>query len=118
MSTMVKDTLTVIFGLTGVLFFIGGTVGLLRCPDLYSRLHPATKCDTIGSISIAIALAFQIGLDMALFKILVVIFLLFMTSAPSGHAIGRSAFMNGVMPWHKKGVVPWPLEGEDRWTGH
>lgn len=118
MSNVVKDTLTVIFGLTGVLFFIGGTVGLLRCPDLYSRLHPATKCDTVGSISITVALALQIGLDMALFKILVVIFLLLMTSAPSGHAIGRSAFMNGVMPWHKKGVTPWPLEGGDRWTGH
>ena len=113
MSNVIKDTLTVIFGLTGTLFFIGGTVGLLRCPDLYSRLHPATKCDTVGSVSITIALALQIGLDMALFKILVVVLLLLVTSAPSGHAIGRSAFKTKVMPWHKKGVVPWPLKGED-----
>lgn len=118
MSNVIVNALTVAFGLTGVLFFIGGTVGLLRCPDLYSRLHPATKCDTVGSCSITIALALQIGLDLALFKIMVVILLLLITSAPSGHAIGRSALKTGVMPWHKKGVIPWPLKGEDRWTGH
>lgn len=117
MGSLVIDVLSVIFGLAGVLFFVGGTVGLLRCPDLYSRLHPATKCDTVGACSIALALALQIGLDLALFKLILIMFLLLVTSAPSGHAIGRSAFKTGVVPWHKKGVVPWPLEGEDRWTG-
>jgi multicomponent Na+:H+ antiporter subunit G len=108
-----RDVLTVIFAAVGACFFIGGTVGLLRCPDLYSRLHPATKCDTVGAISIIVAMAIQIGLDMAVLKLLVVISLLLLTSAPSGHAIGRSAFKNGVVPWHEEGVKPWPIEGVD-----
>lgn len=32
----------------GVLFFVAGTVGLLRFPDVFSRLHAVTKADTVG----------------------------------------------------------------------
>ena len=34
--------------LFAVFFFVGGTVGLLRFPDVYSRLHALTKADNIG----------------------------------------------------------------------
>lgn len=108
MASAVRNALTVILGLMGVFFFIGGTTGLLRCPDLYSRLHPATKCDTMGAISIALAVAFQIGFHVALLKLLVIVLLLMLTSAASGHAIGRSAFRTGMVPWHETGVCPMP----------
>lgn len=109
MDNTAVNVISGVFALVGVVFFIGGTVGLLRCPDLYSRLHPATKCDTVGACSITLALALQTGLDMAVFKLIAVVFLLLLTSAPSGHAIGRSAFKSRVVPWHKRGVRPWPM---------
>lgn len=34
--------------LTGAVFFVAGTLGLLRFPDLFSRLHAVTKADTLG----------------------------------------------------------------------
>lgn len=33
---------------TGIFFFIAGTIGLIRFPDAYSRLHAITKADTLG----------------------------------------------------------------------
>lgn len=36
------------FLLAGAFFFIAGTLGVLRFPDIYSRLHAVTKADTLG----------------------------------------------------------------------
>ena len=38
----------VIFILSGLTFFIAGSIGLLRLPDVYSRLHALTKADNVG----------------------------------------------------------------------
>lgn len=42
------DALTVILILIGCWFFLAGTLGLLRFPDVYCRLHALTKADTLG----------------------------------------------------------------------
>lgn len=96
MITWINDVLVVIFAVIGVVFFLGGTIGLIRCPDLYSRLHPSTKCDTMGACSIALALTLEAGWDIAVLKLILVIFILLLTSAPAGHSIGRSAFLGGI----------------------
>lgn len=104
MVSLINDILVVTFATIGVIFFLGGTIGLVRCPDLYSRLHPATKCDTMGACSITLALSLEAGWDIAVLKLVLVIFLLLITSAPSGHSIGRSAFMQGIRPAGKPGT--------------
>lgn len=43
----------------GLVFFVAGTVGLLRFPDTFSRLHALTKADNLGLGFIALGLAFQ-----------------------------------------------------------
>jgi multicomponent Na+:H+ antiporter subunit G len=110
MAKVVQYSFVVAFSLTGLFFFIGGTVGLLRCPDLYARLHPSTKCDTLGACSIILALIILAGFSFVTLKLLAVAFLLLLSSATCGNAIGRSAFKRRVVPWHKPGVKPWPLE--------
>lgn len=47
------------FLLGGVFFFLAGTVGVLRFPDVYSRLHAVTKADTLGLGMLAIGLALR-----------------------------------------------------------
>lgn len=42
------EILSIIFCLCGGVFFLGGTVGLIRFPDTYSRLHALTKADNLG----------------------------------------------------------------------
>lgn len=111
MAEAVRDGFVVLLTLIGLAFFCGATVGLLRCPDLYTRLHPSTKGDTLGACSVILALCIYSGSVFVILKLLAVVFFLLLSSAVCGHAIGRSAFKTEVEPWHKPGVVPWP---EDR----
>ncbi|MCP4374491.1 MAG: monovalent cation/H(+) antiporter subunit G, partial [Deltaproteobacteria bacterium] len=43
--------------ITGLIFFAGGSIGIIRFPDFYSRLHPAGKLDTGGLVITMSALA-------------------------------------------------------------
>jgi multicomponent Na+:H+ antiporter subunit G len=43
----------------GVLFFIAGTIGLLRFPDTFTRLHALTKADNLGLGFVVLGLALQ-----------------------------------------------------------
>ncbi len=45
---MVANIFTVIFTACGLFFFLAGTLGLLRFPDVFSRLHALTKADNLG----------------------------------------------------------------------
>jgi len=45
---MLGDSLTVILLIAGSVFFLAGTLGLLRFPDVYTRLHALTKADNVG----------------------------------------------------------------------
>ena len=54
-----RDGLTVLFTGLGLGFFLAGTVGLLRFPDSFSRLHALTKADNLGLGFLALGLAFQ-----------------------------------------------------------
>ncbi len=108
MAEVVRNVLVAALCCSGIVFFLGGTVGLLRCPDLYARLHPSTKCDTLGACSVILALIILSGFSMVVLKLLAVTFFLMLSSAVCGHAIGRSAFKSGVVPWHKPGVEPLP----------
>ncbi|MBN2169125.1 MAG: monovalent cation/H(+) antiporter subunit G [Actinobacteria bacterium] len=109
---MAGKILIILFSAIGIVFFIGGTVGILRFPDLYSRLHPSTKCDTLGACSIIIALCIYSGLSADTLKLALIIFFLLLSSATCGHAIGRSALKHDIVPWHKPDVKPLPIEGE------
>lgn len=114
MAEAVRNGFVVLFSLIGLVFFIGGTVGLLRCPDLYARLHPSTKGDTLGACSVVLALCVYSGFTFITLKLLAVAFFLLLSSAVCGHAIGRSAFKGEVEPWHEPGVVPWPEDRGER----
>ena len=52
-----RDILTVCFVLAGIVFFVAGTVGLLRFPDSLTRLHALTKADNLGLGFVALGLA-------------------------------------------------------------
>ncbi len=58
----------------GLIFFTGGTLGILRFPDFYSRLHPAGKLDTFGLVTtigtLALYIAFSQGSFLTALKIL------------------------------------------------
>jgi multicomponent Na+:H+ antiporter subunit G len=88
----IRDICSAILIITGGGFMILGTVGLLRLPDAYTRLHPATICDTLGGGLIILGMMVYGGLSPNILRLLVIVFLLYTSSAVNGHAIGRAIY--------------------------
>ena len=83
----------------GAAFFVAGTIGLLRFPDLYTRLHALTKADNVGLGLIVLGLATQAASITAALKLIVIWLLVLLASSSAGHLIARAALRNGVRPW-------------------
>ncbi len=89
------------FCAVGALFFVIGTTGLLRMPDFFSRLHPSTKCDTLGGCSVLVGMMVYSGWTWEIPRLLVIAGFLLIYSATCGHAMGRSAFLRGMAVWRR-----------------
>jgi multicomponent Na+:H+ antiporter subunit G len=98
---MAREIAAGVFCCIGTFFFIVGTTGLLRMPDIFSRLHPSTKCDTLGACSVLVGMAVYSGWSWNVLKLLMIAGFLLLSSATCGHAIGRSALKRGISPWRK-----------------
>ena len=92
----IKDIIAAAFAIAGCTFMLVGTIGLLRMPDAYTRLHPSTICDTMGGGLIILAMIIYGGLSPNIFRLLFIAFLLYMSSAVNGHAIGRAIYKQHV----------------------
>ena len=103
MIGMVIHASTITLAVLGALFFLAGTLGLLRLPDFYSRVHAATKCDTVGAGAILLALAINVAPHPEAVKILALLVLVLLSSPTSGHALARAAHHTGLEPWTRPG---------------
>lgn len=87
-----------LISLVGGLFFLFvGTVGLLRLPDVFNRLHATTKCDTLGAGLILLSLALQSSVAVGVRLILLALFIL-ITNPTAAHVIARAAYKTGITP--------------------
>jgi multicomponent Na+:H+ antiporter subunit G len=82
-------------------FFVAGTVGLLRFPDLYTRLHALTKADNLGLGLAVIGLALRAGSAAEVAKLVLAWFLAMLASSTSCHLVSRAALRRGVKPWRR-----------------
>lgn len=85
--------------LAGAAFFFAGTVGMLRFPDFYSRLHALTKADNVGLGLIALGLALRSESVLTAGKLLVIWALVLLAGATASHLIARSGLRRGLRPW-------------------
>lgn len=94
--------------LAGGLVGIIGGLGVLRFPDIYTRMHAAGMTDTLCTLLIIGGLMLQTGLSMLTLKLLAILLFMLFTSPTSGHALARAAWMDGVEPvlGVKKGEDP------------
>ena len=112
MLSEIVDIIVYIFLAIGVFFNLLGGLGLLRFPDVYTRLHAGTKCTTFGSIFICgsvilLGLKYWIqgstdGSVLAIHTAAALIAIL-ITNPTGAHAIARAAHRSGVKPY--KAVV-------------
>ncbi len=85
--------------LAGLPFFVSGTVGLLRLPDIYTRLHALTKADNVGLGLVIVGLALRSSSLLIAAKLLLIWILVLVASSASCHLIARSALRKGIRPW-------------------
>lgn len=100
--SVVRDIVAGVFCCIGTFFFILGTTGLLRMPDLFTRLHPSTKCDTLGACSVIVGMAVYSGWSWDVLKLVFITCFLLLSSATCGHAIGRSALRRNIPYWRRQ----------------
>lgn len=85
----------------GAFFFLAGTVGLLRFPDVYARLHALTKADNLGLGLVVFGLALQAESWHAVAKLFFVWGLVILSSTTCCHLVARAAFDAGIAPWRR-----------------
>lgn len=92
---MIADAFTVVTVLAGLVFFLAGTVGLLRFPDTASRLHALTKADHLGLGLIVVGLLPRAGSFGGVLRLLAIWALVLLASAAVGPMIARMARAQG-----------------------
>ena len=97
----VTEFLTLLLLLAGAGFFLAGTVGLLRFPDVYTRLHALTKADNVGLGLIIAGLVLQAESWAAMGKLLLIWLLVLLASASVAHLVARTALRKGIRPWKR-----------------
>jgi multicomponent Na+:H+ antiporter subunit G len=109
----VRAAVVLLLVLVGAFFLVVGTVGLIRLPTVYNRMHATSKATTLGAGVIALAGFVLFGLDPAspggdgLIALVTVLFL-FVTAPTGAHLISRAAQRMGV-PFREG--VNWPGTG-------
>lgn len=99
-----RDIVTVAFVCIGALFTVLAAVGIVRMPDLFTRLQTATKATTLGVASVMLAAAVHFGDLGTGARAALITGFLFVTAPVAAHAIGRAAYFDGVVLWEKTDV--------------
>jgi multicomponent Na+:H+ antiporter subunit G len=87
--------------LAGGLFFLAGTLGLLRFPDVYTRLHALTKADNVGLGLIVTALSLQSASWSVALKLVLIWLLVLVAGASVAHLVASSAVRKGIPVWRR-----------------
>ena len=96
-----NEIVTTVLLAIGCVISLTGSLGLLRMPDFYTRLHTAGKTDSLGQFVILVGLVFVTN-DVLIQMKLVMVGLILMIVAPTAtHAITKAAHLHDLRPWTK-----------------
>lgn len=94
-----NDLIAAGFIAIGLAFFLAGSIGLLRLPDIYTRLHALTKADNLGLGLLTIGLILQLDASLPAGKLVLIWLLVMAASSVGSHLIARHARAKGISPW-------------------
>ncbi|MEE9236450.1 MAG: monovalent cation/H(+) antiporter subunit G [Thermoplasmata archaeon] len=92
-----REIIATAFLIVGVFFYFSGALGLLRFPDVYNRIHAATKTSTIGVVAILLSGVVALGIQPVSVKAMVIVLFLLLTYPVAGHLLARAAYRTGVV---------------------
>lgn len=98
----ITTILAVLFMVGGLFFFTTATIGLLRFPDFFTRLHATGKGDTLAVLLFLVGFSFYEGFTLTSLKIIFIAVFMFLAQPTATHALSRAGLRCGVKPWMKK----------------
>ena len=110
---LVLDILSWAFIAAGGVFIVIGSVGMLRLPDVFARMHAAGIIDTAGAALMFIGLMFQAGLTLVTVKLIFIVVFILYTSPVSTHALAQSALSTGIKPHLAEGEEKQETGGDE-----
>ncbi len=90
MSTILAWLSSILLISGGVLTLLG-SIGLLRMPDFFTRMHAAGITDTMGAGAILLGLVINVGWSLLAAKLIIIFLFLVLTNPSASHALARSA---------------------------
>lgn len=95
----ISDIVGIVIIFLGVPFFLAGTVGLLRLPDVFTRSHALTKADNLGLGLVIMGLIFQSEAWTSALKLLLTWILVLISSSGVCHIVANTAVKKGMTIW-------------------
>lgn len=93
------ESVSLVLLLLGAVFMLLAAIGMVRMPDVLTRMHSSTKSATLGVGLIMLGVALSFG-DFAIgVRALAIVIFMFMTTPVSAHMIARAAYLSGVPLW-------------------
>ncbi len=92
------NILSWIFIALGCFFTVVGALGLIRMPDVYTRMHAASVIDTTGAGFLLLGLMLQAGLSLITLKLLFIFLIFFFTGPVVSHALAQAALSADIEP--------------------
>jgi len=104
---ILAGVLSGIFLLAGSFFAVVGAIGVIRMPDLFTRLHAAGVTDTMGAGLILLGLMFLGGFSLVTVKLILVLGFLWFSSPVSTYALAAATLASGQEPfWSEDLEIP------------
>ena len=98
--------------LSGAFFLVTGALGMVRLPDVFTRMHAAGMADTMGAGLILVGLCVYSGANMVTVRLILVLAFLWFTSPIATHALAKAALSGGTEPYTRAGRDAGGSDGE------
>lgn len=95
---LAHDVIGSIFLISGAVFVLIGSIGIVRLPDFFTRTHATGKCDTLGLALVLIGLAIHEGGTLNTAKLILIAVFISIANPTATHAIARAAYKLGIKP--------------------
>jgi len=86
----------------GTIFLVAGTVGYLRLPDFFCRMHAIGKSETLGTLLTLLGIGCLAGPTLLGLKFALIAVFFFIANPTATHAIARAGLLAGVEPWSRR----------------
>jgi multicomponent Na+:H+ antiporter subunit G len=93
-----RQIVAYVFFITGIYFSISTAVGMVRFPDLYTRLHAGSKCLMAGGISVLMGCIVLEGNGFVSLKLIVILSFLLITNPIAIHVIASLSYQFHLLP--------------------